>query len=280
MSERVTMEDIARQSGVSLTTVSLVLRDKPGINDETRRSDIWVYDVERGTKRRLTSDNHNLDPVWTPDGRSVTFGDGGLSEVSADGGGPRTTLVSQDVSRRILPAGTSPYPTSWSPDGRDLMFGSDTVGLWIWSRGTDAPRPLLDGLFDEGQGRFSPDGRWIAYTSNESGRPEVYVIPYPALSGPIAVSTEGGAAPRWSRDGKELFYRNGGALMAVSIGGGEPPRFDKPQLLFTGDFSGAGRARVFDVAPDSQRFVMIKSDEASTLKQLTVVQHWFEELAQ
>ena len=106
------------------------------------------------------------------------------------------------------------------------------------------------------------------------------MVPYPALTGPIAVSTEGGSGPRWSRDGKELFYRNGDALMVVSIGAGEPLRFDKPQLLFTGDFSGAGRARIFDVAPDGQRFVMIKGDEASTLGQLTVVQNWFDELAQ
>jgi serine/threonine protein kinase/Tol biopolymer transport system component len=248
------------------------------INDETRRSDIWVYDAVRGTKRRLTSDDHNLNPVWTPDGSTVTFGDGGLAEVSADVGGLRRRLLEVEDSRRVLPPGTSPYPMSWSPDGRDLLFGADQSGLWIWSRDTGAPRLLLQSGFNDYMGRFSPDGQRIAYVSNESGRPEVYVARYPDLGSPTAVSTEGGTAPRWSRDGNEIFYRNGDAMLAVQIESGEALRVGKPSVLFTGDFLGAGRAPVFDVAPDGERFVMVKSDEASTLRQLTVVQHWFDEL--
>ena len=250
------------------------------INDETRRSDIWVYDAERGTKLRLTAERHNLNPVWTPDGREVTFSNGGIATAQADGDRAATVLLSADKARAVLPAGTFPYPTSWSPDGRTLLFQSDVRGVWLLPHdGQAPPRALLMGQSNARFASFSPDGRWIVYVSDESGRDEVYVRRYPEFDKSFVISSEGGDRPRWSRDGREIFYRQGDALMAVSVEAIPAFRAEKPRRLFAGQFTGAGRDLSFDISPDGRRFVMVKSDDASTLRQLTVVQHWFESLA-
>jgi eukaryotic-like serine/threonine-protein kinase len=242
------------------------------INDDTRRSDIWIYDAERGTKSRVTADKHNLDPVWTPDGTHLTFSNvEGIQEVSTEGGS-RELLVAHRPGQGAR---------SWSPDGRTLLLSVDDAtgsDVWAFSRGS-TPRPLLVRSFADTLPRFSPDGKWVAWVSNESGDHEVYVAHYPDLDGKVAVSTNGGTHPVWARDGRELFYRQGDALMSVPVNGtGREFTSGKPTRLFAGSFSGAGRDPSFDVAPDGQRFVMIKSDDASTLRQLTVVQNWFEEL--
>jgi hypothetical protein len=125
---------------------------------------------------------------------------------------------------------------------------------------------------------FSPDGRWVAYVSNESGRAEVYVGRFPDLANKIAVSIDGGARPRWSRDGRELFYRQGGAMMAASVDASHGFSAGKPQRLFAGPYYGEGRDPAFDVTDDGRRFLMIKADPASMLQHLTVVQNWAEEL--
>ena len=127
-------------------------------------------------------------------------------------------------------------------------------------------------------GLLSPNGKWLAYVSNESGRPEVYVDSYPGLKEKIAVSTEGGRRPQWSRDGRELFYRHGDALMAVSVDTGTSFRAAKPRRLFAGPYRGESQEPAFDVSPDSRRFLMIKSDDAATLRQINVVLNWFEDL--
>ena len=243
------------------------------INDETRRSDIWIYDTERGTKNRLTSTLHNLAPVWTPDGTHVTFAGGGIAELPAKGGGNRDLLLPPDTVR---------YPTSWSPDGGNLLFQADGptgMDLWVFPRRGD-PRPLLVRPFNDYEGVFSPDGKWVAYTSDESGRFQVCVGRYPDVADKVAISRDGGAHPRWSRDGREIFYRQGDALMAASVDASRGLRVEKPLRLFAGHYSGASHDSQFDVAPDGRRFVMVKSDEASTLRQITVVQNWIEELRQ
>jgi eukaryotic-like serine/threonine-protein kinase len=252
------------------------------INDETRRSDIWIYDGERGTKNRLTTEYHNLQPVWSPDGAHITFSSaGGLVEMPVDGSGTKEILLSRVRTRSQLAVGTNAYPTSWSPDGQNLMFQADELDLWVLPRGVNSvPRPLLVRSSNDFEGQFSPDGRWVAYVSDESGRYEVYVGRYPDFANRVAISTDGGLYPRWSRNERELFYRQGDALMAVTVDTKQGFRAEKPRRLFAGQFSGAGRDTSFDVATDGRRFVMVKSDEASTLRQLTVVQNWFEELKQ
>ena len=242
------------------------------VSDDTRRDDIWIYDAERGTKRRLTTTDHNLEPVWSPDGTHITYASvGRLVDAPVDGDGPRTMLSGP-------PQGFTTYPSSWSPDGRDLLCyvqTSDGYDLCMLTRGVDSgPRPLLVRPGFDGFPMFSPNGRWVAYVSNESGDMEVYVARFPDLGEKVEISTGGATRPRWSRDGRELFYRQGDALMAVGVNTGTTFRAETPRRLFEGSYSGESEESAFDVSPDGQRFLMVKSDEASTLRQLTVVQNW------
>jgi eukaryotic-like serine/threonine-protein kinase len=241
------------------------------VGDDTRRDDIWIYDVERGTKRRLTTTNHNLEPIWTPDGTHITHSGGGLVDVPVDGGGPETILSPPRQGFAI-------YPLSWSPDGRNLLCQvqtSDGYDLYLVTRGVDSgPKPFLVRPGFDGFAMFSPNGRWVTYVSNESGDMEVYVARFPGLGDKVEISTGGGDRPRWSRDGRQLFYRQGDALMAVGVNTGDAFRAETPRRLFEGAYSGESGESAFDVSPDGQRFLMVKSDEASTLRQLTAVQNW------
>ena len=240
------------------------------INDDTRRSDVWIYDGERGTKKRLTTEGHNLRPLWTPDGTRVTINGRGIFELSTDGTG----------TRQVLSLGRGGYPSSWSSDGRTLLFHADDAASthsWVLPRG-GTPRLLFARPFSDREAQFSPDGRWVAYVSDESGRNEVYVEAYPDLGSKVAISSAGGEAPRWSHDGRELFFRQGDAVMAAAVDSSRVFRAEPPHRLFAGQYSGAGRETGFDVAPDGWRFVMVKSDDLSTLRRIVVVQNWREEL--
>jgi eukaryotic-like serine/threonine-protein kinase len=244
------------------------------ISDETRRSDIWIYDAERGAKRRLTTEGHNLEPVWTPDGTRLTFfSDGSVAEMQVIGSGSKEILLPGDRFRA---------PCSWSANSEDLFFeeaGAAGYSLWRSSRSSHNATPVLLIRPTIGEcGVLSPNGKWVAYVSNESGRAEVYVDSYPSLAEKIAISTNGGHRPRWSRDGRELFYRQGDALMALSVDAGASFRAGKPRRLFAGLYWGESQEMAFDVSPDSQRFLMIKSDATATLRQINAVQNWFEEL--
>ena len=242
------------------------------INDATTRlANIWVYDLRGDTKRRLTTEPAG-GPTWTSDGRRITYSTGGgIEEMGEDGSGGTEMLLRSTFPR---------FPSDWSPDGRTLLFRADEAqgpDLWMLTRG-GAARPLLARPTADWQGVFSPDGRFVAYASNESGRDEVYVARFPDMTDRLAISANGGTAPRWSREGRELFYRQGDALMAAAVTIGRDFHAEKPRRLFSGAYSGAGRETGFDVAPGAQRFVMVKSDPASALRQLTVVQNWSEEL--
>ena len=244
------------------------------VSDETRRSDIWIYNAEGGAKRRLTTEGHNLEPVWTSDGTHLTFfSDGSVAEMQANGSGIKEILLPGDRFRS---------PCSWSPNGGDLLFEEAEAGrysLWRSSRSSHSASPVLLIRPTMGEcGVLSPNGKWVAYVSNESGRAEVYVDSYPSLAEKIAVSTHGGHRPRWSRDGRELFYRQGDAVVAVSVDAGASFREGKPRRLFAGPYRGESQEMAFDVSPDSRRFLMIKSDAAATLAQINAVLNWFEEL--
>jgi eukaryotic-like serine/threonine-protein kinase len=245
------------------------------VSDATRRSDIWIYDAERGAKRRLTTEGHNLEPVWTPDGTRVTFFSSvTVAEMHANGSGSKEILLPGDRFRS---------PCSWSPNGEDLLFDETDAGgansLWRSGRSSRNASPVLLVRSTTGDcGVLSPNGKWVAYVSNESGRAEVYVDSYPGLAEKVAVSTDGGRRPRWSRDGRELFYRHSDALMAVSVDTGASFHAGKPRRLFAGPYRGESQEPAFDVSPDSRRFLMIKSDDAATLRQINAVQNWFEEL--
>ena len=160
------------------------------------------------------------------------------------------------------------------------MGGGEGRDLWVLpSEGDRKPSPFLQTPFNEAGAQFSPDGRWIAYMSNESGRMEVYVQPYPNPGGKWQISTGGGVEPVWARSGRELFYRNGDRMMVVDIG--TEPAFSagRPSVLFEGQFLNLSWAANYDVAPDGQRFLMIQPIEREgATSQIHVVLNWFEEL--
>ena len=144
--------------------------------------------------------------------------------------------------------------------------------------GERKPNPLLRTQFTESSPTFSPNGRWVAYQSNESGRNEVYVQAYPGPGGKVQISTAGGTKPIWARDGGELFYRNSDKMMAVPIRDQSGFTFGTPRILFEGRYETGRRVPGYDISPDGQRFLMVKTPDESAPRQINVIVNWFEEL--
>jgi Tol biopolymer transport system component/predicted Ser/Thr protein kinase len=245
-----------------------------GLDADGRNADLWLLDLSRGIASRLTFDPASENaPVWSPDENQIVFGAtrkefSDLYVQSATAGVPEKLLVS---------SGDDKNPTSWSPDGRFILFEAFTANrgrdLWIVSLdGTPKPEPFLQTQFNEVRATFSPDGKWVAYVSDESGREEVYVTSFPARSGRRQISTGGGRRPRWRSDGRELFYAaRGGKVMTVEVGpGGE---FGPPTELFQ-----IRGAREYAVAPDGQRFLVDVGIENPTTAPATVVLNWTADL--
>jgi serine/threonine-protein kinase len=241
---------------------------------------IWIYDLERGTLSRLTFEtNGNLNPAWTPDGKRVVFQAGNPSNLywqPADGSGKAERLTTREYRDAA---------NSWSPDGQLLAFTetSPTTAMDIWVLQSDRKaQPFLQTSFNEGAPRFSPDGHWLAYVSDESGRYEIYVQPFPGPGGKWQVSTEGGTEPVWNPIGRELFYRQGNKMMVVDVATRPSFSAGKPRVLFEGLYLRAAQANpAYDVSPDGQRFLMVKaSEQEQHATQIDIVQNWFEELKQ
>jgi len=237
---------------------------------------IWIYDFEGESLRRLTFEGGYVE-TWSPDGKWIIFQSGrelrALYRQLADGSGPIEQLTD--------PTPTSQMPQSLTPDGSVLTFdqGND---IWVLPMdGNREPRPFITSPHFEGRAKFSPDGKWVAYVSDELGPLHVYVSPYPEPDVRWLVSgEEGGAEAVWSPDGKELFYRSGDQMMVVSVQTQPTFRFSRPEVLFEGSYVttrfGGGYA-YYDIAPDGQRFVMIKEEDTAPA-QINVVLNWFEEL--
>jgi eukaryotic-like serine/threonine-protein kinase len=243
---------------------------------------LWLYDLSRETLTRFAFDGKfNTNPVWSPDGKRIAFnsnkeGPVNLFSQLADGSGGLERLTTSEHLH---------FPMSWSSNGQVLAFVevTPTTGYDIWMLGFSdhKAQPFLRTPFNESVPQFSPDGRWLAYISNESGRWEIYVQPFPGSGGKWQISTEGGTEPVWNRNGRELFYRNGDKMMAVNIA--TQPSFTpgKPRVLFEGHYvPPPGTTPNYDVSPDGQRFLMIKPNEAGEAApaQINVVLNWFEEL--
>ena len=238
---------------------------------DPRPSEVWVYDLERQSRVPLAG---VLSTVWTRDGRRVAFAlRGDLAWQAADGSTSAEVLLERPATQ---------FPMSWSPDGRLLTFDDrhPTDGYDIWVLPVDGePRPLVATPADETNGEFSPDGRWLAYESDVSGRVEVYVRPFPEVSElRVPISTGGGHTPVWSPDATEIFYMTGTAVMVVSVQDtGDTLVPGLPEQLFSGPFDAQQRWN-FDVAPDGASFVMVEIDPDLVPSRFQVVQHWFDEL--
>jgi Tol biopolymer transport system component len=248
--------------------------------------DIWVYEMERGALTRLTFVPEFVDwyPVWSPDGERLAFSSmrgGGHSHLfwkRADGTGEAERLTESENGQNV---------TTWSPDGEVLAFSEqDPETNWdIWLlplEGKREPRLFLRTHFVERFPYFSPDGRWLAYQSDESGRYEIYVQPYPGPGGKYQISKDGGRRPLWGPEGREIFYRRGDSMMVVSYTVvGESFRAGRPRELFQGSFRFDDSRPNADIAPDGKGFVMIQSaaeeGEAEPTK-VILVTNWFEEL--
>jgi serine/threonine-protein kinase len=181
------------------------------------RSDVWVVDPRAGSLGRLTFDGFNIEPAWSPDGVWVTYASrkGGPFNVyrrRADGSAPEELMVKSSHHQ---------HPSSWSPDGRQLMIGdvdpNTGFDLWVMDVATRRLRPLLRTPADEIYATFSPDGRWVAYCTDESGRNEIIVRSWPDWTGHWQVSTEGGFAPFWSADGRTLYFLRDTRLWGVPV---------------------------------------------------------------
>ena len=238
--------------------------------------DVWIYGVDRGTLVRFTLDpSEDETPVWTPDGRRLAFRRGGkIFWRAADGSGSEELLATSTLNWHL---------GSFSPDGRLLVLnaiGASGEDIYTLTLGPKATlQPLLQTSSNERSPAVSPDGRWLAYSSDETGRDEIYVQSFSGPGGKVQVSTEGGGNPVWARNGRELFYRSGDRMMAVDVTTGSSFSTSSPHLLFNGRFARAHRDYTnYDTSPDGKRFLMIQGQE-SDAPQLDVVLDWFTELA-
>ncbi len=262
-------------------------------------NDIYILDLARNnTPRRLTFDK-GVDsvPLWSCDGQRIAFSSNRSGETSiywkaADGTGKDEAIAGSAVPDAAT------YPLSWSGDEKTLVLMENFIISGVYDFGIGALamegerkyKPLLKEKYHEFQPQISPNGRWMAYVSNEPGQAQIYVRPFPDVnSGLWQVSTAGGNSPLWSRDGQELFYRNGNAVMAVAVK--TEPSFDiigTPQSLFRGAYLSQSRRLVntslqtylWDVSPDGNRFLMIKEAGNTASNRINIVLNWFEELKQ
>jgi Tol biopolymer transport system component len=189
-------------------------------DEETANSDIWTYDLARGVFNRVTFEGRVDDPVVSPDGSAIIYAaQGDLFRKLASGAG---------APKLVLGAEQDQVTLDWSPDGSTILFnrydetGSEDLWAFDLTAGGEAkPRAILDSPFRELHGQISPDGRWLAYSSNETGQMQVYVLSWPDLASKSRVSTDGGSQPRWRGDGRELYFLAPDLkLMAASVGSG------------------------------------------------------------
>ncbi|RPI52403.1 MAG: hypothetical protein EHM55_16610 [Acidobacteria bacterium] len=242
---------------------------------------IWAFDVERGTRTRITSEYHSLLPVWTPDGRQIAHN--GLSRTeglavylqSTEEGGKGERLLSR-------PSNHEPY--SWTPDGQTLLFSTrhpeTRWDIWAVTLPDRVVTPVLVTPDNDRVPMISPDGEWLAYISDESGRYEVYVRPFRRPGARIPISIDGGTEPVWSRDGKELFFRRGNEFHAVPVKTAASLEVGGPQFLFAhGQPFVSSEIMSYDVTPDGRHFAMIESDSESAPTHFRVVTNWTQELS-
>jgi Tol biopolymer transport system component len=255
------------------------------LDPSSRASDIWIFELARGTKKRLTADpSANTSPVWSPDGSRILFASDrkhqGDLYMKVAAGGSKEEPVYEAEGQKI--------PHDWSPDGGAIVFDDREAGgerrfslKMLPPAGDRRPVELLKRGHAAGDSRFSPDGRWLAYMSDESGRMEIYVAAFPEPGGRWQISTEGGRTPRWRRDGRELFYVSAGSkLMSVEVKPGSSFEAGHPRALFDAPYRVPGRLGLpgFDVSADGQKFLFVTPAGESAPPPITLVVNWPEAL--
>jgi serine/threonine protein kinase/Tol biopolymer transport system component len=255
----------------------------------TQNEDVWVWDFGLKTLTRLTFDSgEDGYPVWTPDGKRIAFhthqkdARGSIYWKAADGTG-------EDEAVGSYP-GSEIFPCSWSGDGKTLLVTAGYAGtaIDIGAQSTEGDKQyklLLKEGYSEAQPHISRDGRWIAYASNESAQTQIYVRPFPELNkGRWQISANGGESPLWSPDGRELFYRNGDAVVAVPVKTDPVFSREAAKILFRGTYASSWPFDAWDIHPDGKRFLMIKQTAANTAAtgspRINIVLNWLEELKQ
>jgi serine/threonine-protein kinase len=237
----------------------------------------WLYHLGRGTFSRYTFRWDEIAPIWSPDGKHIVLasdrdGEFNLYSTTVDGSGEAERLTNSPYLQ---------YPYSWSRDGQFIAYtefrpdtGYDVMVLPM--QGDRKPRPVAQRPFNETLPAFSPDGKWLALITDESGKFEVYIQPFPGPGERVQISTAGGESPVWARGGGELFYIAGRAMMAVDIATSPALKVSKPRVLFnipagTGGFG-------LDVTPDGQKFLMIQTPPPTPAKRFQLVLNWAEDL--
>ena len=249
--------------------------------------DCFLYEFGRDVLTKVTLDGLSHWPLWTPKGDRLTFrkwtGVFTMWWIPADRSAPE---------ERLTTVGSRQSPASWSPDTRVVAFTQvDAVtgpDAYVMDMAGRRPRPLARSAFAEGSPRFSPDGKWIAYTSNEAGRNEIYAQPYPGPGPKIQISNEGGTDAVWNPRGGELFYRNGDKMMIVEASTSPTLTVSKPKVLWAGHYSHGTSSSCgapgptssnYDVTPDGQRFIMIHDEDQDAVPTtVNVVLGWATEL--
>jgi len=261
---------------------------------EGRQVDVWIYDWERGQISRVTSEpGQNKYPVWSPDGQAIAFASNRRDKATLNLYWQRADGTAK--AEPLTESRNRQDPTSWHPSGKFLAYEEErtqgVADIMILPLEGDEesglkpgkPTVFLDSAFSEGHGVFSPDGRWLAYHSNESGRMEVYVRPFPGPGEKKQVSLGGGMYPAWSRSRQELAYQNAAdwTLMIAAYGTeGDSFRVEKPRSVGRIPRRGLGMPG-FDLHPDGQRFVVLKTTEDPTdagQDHMVLIEHFFDEL--
>ena len=241
-------------------------------------NELWVYDLARRTRSRLSAGGRVSRPIWSSDGKTITFQhDGNIANTPADDSGPATVLLSREPDAL--------YPLAWSRDGRTLVFSrpmpQTNRDIWVLPAG-GKPTPFLATTRDERSAMLSPDGHWMVYAVLEAGREEeVYLQRYPGPGDRAAVSVGGGREPVWSPSGDEIFYRSvdGERMMAVSVRTEPTLTIDPPRTRFHGQFRLGSFWSEYDVSPKTKDFLMIAVDEP-TRPRLAVAVNWLREAEQ